>query len=130
MRLVEPENFFGRTEGNESFQNFPVKSRVRAGVEFSVRKGARASLAELDVPLRIQRPAARKRPDLFRALLHARPPLDELDGNAAIDEAQRAEQPRGPLPTTSTGRSGQRERGRRESGCLSSRCGRSETSSE
>ena len=70
MRLIEPEDLLGRAERNERFENFAVKGAVRPRIQFSVRKGTRAALAELHVSFRVEPAFPRKYPDLFFPFFH------------------------------------------------------------
>ncbi|CDB26325.1 unknown [Firmicutes bacterium CAG:552] len=63
MRLIEPFNFFRRTEVYKRFQHLANQSVVRIRIKFSVRKRSGSTLAELHVTVGVQQSLFRKRLD-------------------------------------------------------------------
>ena len=96
MGLGVPQDILRRAVFHQPLHDPAMPHISGAGVQLSVRERPCASLAELDIGLRIQYPALPKPPHILLPLLHAAAPL-QYDGlHAAFGQHQRREQARRP----------------------------------
>ena len=95
MRLGYIEDLLGSAELHKSLQHFAVAHVLGLRVQLSVRKGARAPFAELYVAVLVEDMSLEESLVLPHALFHRAAPLDDERTDAAPQQADGAEQPRG-----------------------------------
>src|SRR5262249_21475009 len=95
VRLAVDQDAVRRAVAGEGLDDLPDQRMVDAGAELPVGVGPGAALAEVHVALRVEAPIAHQPGHVLAALDHLAPPLEEDGGDAALEEAERAEEARG-----------------------------------
>ena len=111
MGLGIHQNGFRSAAGNQCFQNEAMAGITGAGIQLSVRKGACAALAELDIGFRTEQPRLPESGYIGAALLHRQAPLQKNGMQTAFGQHQSGKQPGGSRPDHHGGRVRRRERG-------------------
>ena len=93
VRLVEIGDFGRGAELDEGVEHLAVARVARLRVEFAVRKGPRAALAELDVAVLVEDMFAEEALVLRGALLDRAAALDDERADARTEQADGAKQP-------------------------------------